>query len=276
MDANLWALLVDKAIRKTKSKDLLWTPTNKGPDNALSFEAVIDDASTLSIWGYERNYSYELCLTKRIEGGSFEERKRVTTKKNAQGIDFSGLFKATQDQIFSDLRERAFNAVVQHLSDPTQIDSEKEAELNECLEAMGERGYFLYSQNEKILSLIRELTATDSIEWKLYDDDQGGECFHADIGEDAEKGVLGLYVSLLALPTSTKAGTTIYTFGMMNEGTFDFAVRIQNKRTPGLWKIANKIHMSISRKAREDDEEFRKIIRNNIVHDILQSLDGPS
>ncbi|QYF91078.1 hypothetical protein [Arthrobacter sp. PAMC25284] len=279
MDANLWELLVDKAIRKTKSKGLLWSTTDRGPDNTRSYETAIDENTTLSIWGYERNYSYELCLDKRMEGGSFEERKRVTVKKNAQGIDFSGLFKAVQDQISSAVRERAFNAVVQYLSNPKGIDSEKESELYECMDALGDRDYFLYSQDEEILSLVRDLTATGSIAWKLQaDDDRDGQYFHADIGQDDEKGILGLYVSLLAVPASSKAGATIYTFGLMNEGIFDVEMTIdaRNKRAPRLWKIANEIHVTVSKKAREDDVEFRKIVRNNIVHDILASLDRPS
>ncbi len=41
MDAQLWKLLVEKAILRTKSRDLLWSKTSEGPNNVVSFGAPI-------------------------------------------------------------------------------------------------------------------------------------------------------------------------------------------------------------------------------------------
>ncbi|MFJ5693309.1 hypothetical protein ACIP9X_05585 [Arthrobacter sp. NPDC093125] len=275
MDANLWKLLVDKVIRKTESQDLLWSETHQGPSKTLSFGTSIDGSTTLNIWGYETNYSYELCLTKQTAGGPFEERRRVTTKKSAEGIDFSGLFKAVQRQVLDITRERAFGAVLEALANPPLADSEEEAAIYERLEAMGDRGYFLYSQDEKVLALVRDLTVAGSLPWQFVGEVDGeeGQCFSAEVAK------LGPYLEFRVIRTPNKpAAKTRYIFEVSNEGSFWVRVHIDpNKQvTHQLWALADEIHSVVSKDVRNDEAEFEKIVRDNIVHDILASLDDPS
>jgi hypothetical protein len=184
MDANLWKLLVDKVVFRTKSRDLLWSKTNEGPAKTLSFGTSIDDSTSLNIWGYEANYSYELCLIKKTSGEPFEERKRVTVKKNAEGVNFSGLFKAAKKQIEDLTRERAFAAVMEYLADPTVEDPEKREEFLGRWAALGYNNYFPYSQDEKILAVVRDLTAAGSITWEVAEGwDEEPQYFRAEVGD---------------------------------------------------------------------------------------------
>src|SRR5687768_9311139 len=98
MDAEDWKLLVDKAILRTESLDLIWSQCGGAPPKALAFMAPVDEDTTLSIWGYRTGYSYELSLEKETPEHSFFEPKRVTTKQKSEGIDYSGLFRAVQRQ----------------------------------------------------------------------------------------------------------------------------------------------------------------------------------
>lgn len=270
MDANLWKLLVDKVIRKTKSRDLLWSATSHGPAKTLSFGTSIDDNTTLNIWGYETNYSYELCLTKQTAGEPFEERKRVTTKKGAEGIEFSGLFKTAQSQVADVIRERACDAIMESLANPPVADSKEEDDICDRLEAFGDKHYFYYSQDEKVLALVRDLTVAGSIPWEYTKDDEEGEYFSADIAR------FGPYLSLRATRTSPKAVSRRYSFGIMHEGSFNADVEIEPTKavTRNLCLIADDIYAIVSKMVRDDEAEFEKIVSGNIINDIFSSLDN--
>lgn len=286
MDANLWKQIVDKAISRTRSRNLLWSKSDRGPDKALSFEASIDEHTTLNIWGYEKNYSYELCLTKQTMGDPFEERKRVTTKGSAEGIDFRGLFKAAQSQSSTIVRERAFNAVLDFLSNPTVIDPnteevispENELERSGDLSAMG-RGWFTHSEDEEILALVRDLTAAGSIPWtfsKTEDSDE--QTFSALVGDSNDEGDYCLFLALRVGPTSSKtSGKVVYNFELQHGSLFwvDVELRPTDKLARQSWLLASEIHTIVSKQVRHDEEEFNKIVRDNIVHEILASLDDP-
>lgn len=272
MDANLWKLLVNKVILRTKSRDLLWQETNEGPDNTLSFGTSIDGSTTLNIWGYKTNYSYELCLTKETTGDPFVERKRVTAKKNAEGIDFKGLFETVQLEIEGIIRDRAFAGVMEYLADPTVEDPEKKNELCDKWGPLGDDGFFLYSQDEKILGSVRDMTAAGSITWSAEQYSGGDAYFHAEIGDL-------LYVRLQpAAARDRVSDTTSYQFEVAGiDDNFyaqvDLHPNKQGQRP--LWLIAQEIHAMISKKFGEDEAKFNKIVRDNIVHDILASLDNP-
>ncbi|MET4135378.1 hypothetical protein [Pseudarthrobacter sp. PvP090] len=276
MDAHLWKLLVDKAVLRTKSRDLIWYETSEGPANTLSFGTLIDDSTTLNIWGYESNYSYELCLIKQTTGEPFEERKRATTKKNSDGVNFSGLFEATQLQIKAIARDRAFTAVMEYLADPTVEDLEKQDEFRDQWGALGDYGYFLYSHDEKILAAVKDMTAAGSITWSIEDGkDRGeeGQYFWAEIGDL-------LYLRLHQSQTPRRAaGTTSYRFGIgaTSDEPFDVEVKLSpdtKKQTRPLWLIADELHTIISKTIHEDEAKFNQIVRDNIIHDILASLDN--
>ena len=277
MDANLWKLLVDKVVSRTKSRDLLWSKTDEGPANTLSFGTSIDDSTTLNIWGYEANYSYELCLIKQTAGQPFEERKRVTVKKNAEGVNFSGLFEAAQEQIENLTRERAFAAVMEYLADPTVEDPEKQEEFLDRWAALGYNNYFLYSQAEKILAVVRDMTAAGSITWTVGDGkDRGGEgqYFFADVGD---------LLSLLFHPhqaPGTAQGATSYEFCIMSSDDSDSDIEMKIGHAMKDYErprrlLAVELNTIILKTVHEDEAKFNKIVRDNIVHDILASLDSP-
>ncbi|MFF2031123.1 hypothetical protein [Arthrobacter sp. NPDC058192] len=276
MDADLWKLLVDKAVLRTKTRDLIWSETSEGPAKTLSFGTSIDDSTTLNIWGYEANYSYELCLIKETTGEPFEERKRATTKKNADGVNFSGLFEAAQLQIKALTRDRAFAAVMEYLADPGAVeDPEKQDELRDQWGALGDYGYFLYSHDEKILAAVRDMTAAGSITWSLEDgEDRGeeGQYFRAEIGD-----LLCVRLHPSQTPRRT-LGSTSYRFGISGTGDEPFDVEVDlspdaKKHTRPLWLIADELSTLISNVINEDEKKFNQIVRDNIIHDILASLD---
>lgn len=274
MDAHLWKLLVDKAVSRTKSRDLLWSQTHEGPANTLSFGTSIDDSTTLNIWGHKTNYSYELCLIKQTAGEPFEERKRVTLKKNAEGIDFSGLFEAAKKQTSDLPRERAFAAVMEYLADPTVKDLEKQDELRDQWGELGDDGYFLYSQDEKILTAARDMTAEGTITWTPEEYSDGAGYFRAEVGE---------LLSFLLQPTQRPgraSGSTSYTFSVSATGDELYAdvelnAYSKHEQERALWVIADEIHTIILKSTREEEAKFNKIVRDNIIHDILASLDSP-
>lgn len=276
MDADIWKLLVDKVVSRTQSRDLLWSKTDEGPANTLSFGTSIDDSTTLNIWGYKANYSYELCLIKQTAGEPFEERKRVTVKKNAEGINFSGLFEAAKKQIRDLPRERAFAAVMEYLTDPTVEDPEKQDELRDKWGELGDDGFFLYSQDEKILRAARDMTAAGSITWSAeeYSGDDG-QYFWAEIGK-----LLHFRFHPTQRPGRV-SGVTSYTFsvGATGDEPFDADVELnpdsKQQQERALWVIADDIHKIIFKTAHEDEVKFNKIVRDDIIHDILVSLDSP-
>lgn len=277
MDARLWKLLVDKAISRTKSRDLLWSKTDEGPANTLSFGTSIDDRTTLNIWGYKANYSYELRLIKQTEGEPFEERKRVTLKKNADGVNFSGLFEAAKKQIEVLVRERAFTALMEYLADPTVEDPEQQEEFLGRWASLGYNNYFTYSQDEKILAVVRDMTAAGSITWSLSDRndiDEEGQHFWAEVGDL-------LCLTFHAIQTSGRAqGAPSYRFCISSTDDSDSDIEMQighgmkdYERPRRL--ISDALKALILKKVHEDATMFNEIVRNNIIHDILASLDSP-
>jgi hypothetical protein len=277
MDASLWKLLVEKVISRTKSRDLLWSKTDEGPANTLSFGTSIDDRTTLNIWGYKANYSYELCLVKQTEGEPFEERKRVTLKKNAEGISFSGLFEAAKKQVEVLVRERAFTALMEYLADPTIEDPEQQEEFLDRWASLGYDNYFTYSQDEKILAVLRDMTAAGSITWSLSDGndvDEEGQHFWAEVGDL-------LYLTFHTSQTPGRAqGATSYRFCISSTDDSDSDIEMQIGHGTKDYErprrlFSDELRTLILKKVHEDEVMFNEIVRNNIIHDILASLDSP-
>lgn len=283
VDTNLWKQIVDKAILKTISRDLVWSKSDPGTSGARSFETLIDNSTTLSVRGHVSKYSYELCLTKQTLGEPFEERIQVTTKSRAEGIDFKGLFQAVQNQARIVVCERAFNAVLDFLNNPTVLDPEteevvfpdNERERSADLNAMV--GLFSYSQDEEILAHVRDLTAAGSISWTFSKPDDGDEqFFSADVGDSTEDGFCSLGLSFRVIPSNSKTVRKVtYNFTLQHEPSFwiDVYIKPTNKRAKESWILASEIHSIVSRQVRNEDEEFKKIVRDNIMQEILASLD---
>ncbi|MDN4611478.1 hypothetical protein [Arthrobacter burdickii] len=258
----------------------------RGTGENLSFEASIDVNTTLSIWGYEKNYSYELCRTRRTAGEPFKESIRVTAKDKANGIDFSGLFKAARAQSSNVIRERAFNAVIDYLTNPTKVNPrtnevvhpENEGERWDDLQAMSFSGQFTYSQDEEILALVKNLTAEGSILWTLTTSDGEGEFFSAYVGDSDEDGCHNLYLSLEVAETTTRVnGKVTYNFEIQNDPNFlvRTVIKPTNKQSQKSWQLASEIHSILAKQVRNDEEAFKKIISDDIVNDVLASLDEP-
>lgn len=182
MDSQLWKSLVEKAILRTQSRHLVWVKTNEGPDKALSFGTSIDETTNLNIWGYTTNYSYELVLTQETSAEPFEESIRVTSKKNAQGIDFKSLFDVIQTQTRATVRDSAFEATMEYLTNPSIEDNAKADELRDRWFALG-TGVFTYAQDEQILDAVRRLSRSREITWTKQRFDDGGSWFAAEIGD---------------------------------------------------------------------------------------------
>lgn len=273
MDVQLWKLLVEKAILRTKSRDLLWSKTSEGPNNAVSFGAPIDDSTTLNIWGHKTNYSYELLLTKELSGETFEERKRVTAKKDSEGIDFKGLLDTVQAETQAMVRENVFAAVMEYLDNPAVEDPETQEKFRDRWSELGDLGYFLYSQDEKILTAVRDMTAEGSISWTA-EEVNGRRYFGAKIGE---------LLDVRLEPSLTKgrfSSANSYTFEISGTDDEPFYpdVRLSpdpKERHRPVWLVADELHTLISEKISDDKDEFNKIVRNSIVHDILSALDAP-
>lgn len=277
MDSNLWKLLVDKAISRTKSGDLMWSKSSEGPTHTLSFVTSIDASTTLNIWGYEANYSYELHLTKQTVGESFEERKRVTLRKNAEGINFNGLFKAARGQVAAVPRDRAFAILKEYLADPKVLDQEKQEEFLEQWAKLGYGNFFSYAQAEEILSLIKDRTVGRSIAWTAGDGkerDSEGLFYTADVGE-----LIYLLFHPHVAPGKGPRSTTFELCIMSND---DNDNEIEMHISPTAKEharrrrlLAEELHASILDSVREVDAKFDKIVREDTFHEILKSLDTP-
>lgn len=284
MDANLWKQLVEKVIFRTKSRDLLWSKTSEGPAKTLSFGTSIDDSTSLNIWGYEANYSYELCLIKQTGAEPFEERKRVTVKKNAEGIDFSGLFETVQTQMKEIPRERAFASLMEYLGDPTVEDQEKQQEFLDhwSIWSTGTSrryGIFRYFQSERIIAAVKDMSVAGSITWTVGDAkdfNEEGQYYYAEVGD---------LISLTFRTPDMTPGATEYQL-LINPGTgpatddcdFYFELTIDRDRREHLQPlrlVTLDLETIVSKHLKEDKEKFNQIVRDDIFYDILASLDNP-
>lgn len=285
MDANLWKQIVDKAIYRTLTRDLLWSKSDLGPSGTLSFKTSIDDSTSLNIWGFATNYSYEMFLTKQTAGEPFEERKRATTKRSAEGIDFKGLFDAAKEQVNNTVREQAFNAVLDFLDNPTVLDPETEevvfpenqVERSSQLNALSAT-WFTYSEDEAILTRIRDLTAAGSIPWTFSEPENGDkQFFSASVGDSDADGFGNLYMSFRVVESESKTvRRDAYIFEIQHEPNFliDVDIKPTNKRAQKSWTLMSEIHSIVLKQVHKEAEEFKQIIRNNIMHEILASLDN--
>lgn len=277
IDASRWRLLVDKAVLRTKSRDLLWFETDEGPANALSFGTSIDARTTLNVWGHKANYSYELSLKRETDGEPFEERKRVTVKSQADGIDFKGLLDAAKEQIENLVRERAFVAVMDYLADPTGEDPEQQEEFLDRWATLGYNNHFNYSQCENILAMVSDMTAARSITWTVSDNedlDAEGECFSAEVGE-----LLSLTFHS-SQASERAASTTTYRFCLSSTDDSDSDIEMQigpgrsdYERPRRL--LADELHALILEKVHENDVMFNQIVRNSTFDEVIASLDVP-
>lgn len=277
IDASRWKLLVDKAILRTKTRDLLWSETNEGPANTLSFGTSFDGSATLNIWGYKANYSYELSLIRHTDGEPFEARKRVTVKSQTEGIDFKGLLEAAKEQIENLVRERAFAAVMDYLADPTAEDPEQQEEFLDRWAALGYNNYFNYSQDENILAIVNDLTAAGSITWTVSDNedpDAEGTYFLAEVGEL-------LSLTFHSSQASEKAASaTTYTFCLSSTDDSDSDIEMQIGPARADYERprrlhADELHALILEKVHEDEVMFNQIVRNSTFDEIVASLDVP-
>lgn len=275
IDASRWKLLVDKAILRTETRDLQWSETDEGPANTLSFGASIDGRTTLNVWGYQANYSYELSLIRHTDGEPFAERKRVTVKSQAEGIDFKGLLDAARGQVENLVRERAFAAVMDYLADPTAKDPEQQEEFLDRWAALGYNNFFNYSQDESIFAIVNDLTAAGSITWTVSENedlDAGGQCFLAEVGDL-------LSLTFHSNQASAKAASaTTYTFCLSSTDDSDSDIEMQigigradYERTRRL--LADELHTHILKKVHEGEAMFNEIVRNSTFDEILASLD---
>lgn len=285
MDATIWKQIVDKVIQKTISRDLLWSKSDLGPIGTLSFETSIDEATRLNVWGYEKNYSYELLLTKQAADGLFVERKRVTTKSSSEGIDFRSLFQSAKEQVADIVRELAFNAILDFLDHPTVLDPKtqevvfpkNQLERSNHLNSL-QSGWFMYQEDETILARIRDMTVAGLISWEFSKPEEGDEeFFSASVGDSDDDGYGNLFMSFRVVPSESKTVRKVtYILDLQHEPNFmlDVDIKPTDKLALESWSIASEIHALVSKQVRKDEAEFEEIVRNNIVHEILDSLNG--
>lgn len=279
MDANQWKLLVDKVILRTKSRDLLWSRTDEGPAKTLSFGVSFGDDTRLNIWGYKNNYSYELLVIKETSGEPFIDRKRVTVKKNAEGINFNGLFETAKKQIEDLTRERAFAALMDYLANPTADDRDMQQDFLDPWEALGHNNYFSYAQDEEILTKVRDMTAAGSIIWTIDDGEslaRDGQSFFAEVGAH-------LYLSFYPRPLaggSLGATTYLFIISSMDDSDSDTDIEMKIRHTAKgqeqpSWLLAVELNTIILKNVHENEAKFNKIVLDNVFHEILESLDRP-
>lgn len=277
MDASTWKLVVDRAISRTDAGTLNWSTSDDGPAKTLGFIASIDETTTLSFWGYEANFSYELCLTKQTGGEPFVERKRITTKKKSEGIRCKALLDAVQRQMVHIPRRVAFNAVMEYLADPLANRSNEEREVLMDrwgkLESLGRNDFFLYSQTREILRKLMTLTSSGTIIWHVEMTTGGEEEWSTDMGEL-------LHADLSVQTPAAGAGRETYRYSLYDSGHGTLFVSEEQDPDiedvmPPLWSTMKKLHGTILSMNPTDDTKFEAIVRENIVQEILAALDSP-
>ena len=254
-----------------------WITSDDRPANTLGFMASIDEATTLSFWGYKTNFSYELCLTKEVGGEPFIEKKRITTKKNSDGIRCKLLLDAVQRQMIHVPRKAAFDAVMEYLSNPlVERSDEEEEHLTDRwdkLESLGTNDFFYYSQTREILRTLMALTANGTITWKVEVQPDGMEEWSTKIGSM-------LNSSLYVQQNLGGAGHETYQHSLSSSGTGSFFIWEEQDPDmedvkPPLWSTMNKLHSKILKMNPTNDVKFDTIVRENIMQDILAALDSP-
>lgn len=277
MDASVWKIVVDRAILRTDEGTIRWIASDGGPAKTLSFVASIDEVTTLSFWGYKSNFSYELCLTKQAEGTPFVEKKRITTKKNSDGIRCKVLLDAVQRQLIHVPRKAAFDAVMEYLTGPLDERSDKQRDyLTERwnkLESLEVNGFFYYSQTREILRALIALTAEGVITWQVEVQPDGDEEWSTEIGSM-------LHSRLTVKPSPYGAGHEAYEHFLYDSGDGTLSVWEEadpdmEDVKPPLWSMMNKLHSMIIKMNPTNDTKFETIVRENIIQDILAALDAP-
>lgn len=272
MDSEHWQTLVEKVILRTQSRQLRWVETDEGPDNTLSFGTSIDETTTLNMWGYTTNYSYELVLKQETSGDPFEERIRVTSKKTAQGIDFKSLFDAIQTEMKAIIRDEAFDAVMEYLADPTIDEEDKSDELQDKWLAADYRVVFTYEQDEQILEAVRGLSRAGTITWIKDREDGGSVYFAAEIGR-----LLDVRLDPLEKSGRSSGGRS-YIFEIADSPIGNFSEKVELSADPrwkyrSLWTIADELHALVTEATDGDKKKFNDIVRNDIIHGIFSTLD---
>lgn len=280
MDASVWKIIVERAILRTAEGAITWVTNDDRPAKTLGFSASIDETTTLSFWGYKTNFSYELCLTKETGGEPFIEKKRITTKKNSDGIRCKVLLDAVQRQMVYIPRQAAFDAVVEYLTDPLSGRTDEERELLterwDKLESLGwDEDFFYYSQTREILRALMKLTADGTITWQVE--------VHADGEEEWSTEIGSMLSSVLSVKQGLggMAGHETYQYCLYDSGDGTLSVSEEQDPDmedvkPPLWSTMNKLHGTILKMNPKRDAEFDAIVRANIVQDILAALDSPS
>ncbi|WP_404321304.1 hypothetical protein [Arthrobacter luteolus] len=274
MDDSVWKLVVDRAIAKTDEGTMKWVASNHGPVRTVGFTASIDETTTLSFWGYERNFSYEICLTKETGGEPFVEIKRITTQKKSGGIRCNVLLDAVQRQTIHIPRLDAFKAVMEYVSDPLadRSDETQEDLINRWgkLESLGWNDFFLYSQTREILRALTTLTTEGTIIWSLDTKTDEEAEWSANVGD--------LLRSSLSVKDVSNEEVYAYTLWDVGDGTLWVGEGDEpdagNAASP-LRSPMKKLHEAILRMNPTDDVKFETIVRENIVQEILAALDVP-
>jgi hypothetical protein len=167
---------------------------------------------------------------------------------------------------------------MEYLAEPTVEDPEKQDEFLEKWAALGYGNYFLYSQAEKILAVVRDMTAAGTITWTVGDGkDRGGagQYFCADVGD-----LLFLLFHPPQAPGRAPSAVSSE-FCIMSSDDSDSDIEMQIDHAKNNYQqqcrvLAEELNVIILKKLYEEKAKFDKIVRDNIVHDILASLDSPS
>lgn len=280
LTADDWKLIVKAAIERTSSAGLEWSETDEGPENTRSFVASVDDATTLSIWGYRTGYSYQLDLVKQGPSEvAFEATKRATTKKNSEGVDFAGLFKAAQrhvllaaEQAAKANRDMGFSFLMEYVKafgdEATQAAMAGLHRLAE-LEPIAD---FSTEQWLHFIATVKERTDAAALTW-TKDEESVDDVYEARMG--------ALKIDLAASRASSSEPYTYY-IGVESDGEWDVDGVVgyetdderldgRNRQFPAYSSLKG-LHDTVSRPFHEQDAKFQKIVKDDVVHGILTSL----
>lgn len=278
-----WKMIVEAARERTASFDLDWVVTEDGPARTLSFGASIDDATTLSIWGYTTSYSYQLQLTKTgPEGILFQDAKRATSKKNAGDIDFSGLFKAIREHMTQKERraveanrDAAFSLIRGYVENPPECEGDVGRIALAARLVQMDPDPFTVKQWLQFVDVLKGATEARAIEWTR--EEEVDETFSATVGE--------LRVELSGSRSSDSEPFTFYLDILASGGgdvgpafgaeTDDERLDGKNRQYPA-YRSLKGLFEQVSAPFEQQKAQFQQIVKDDIVHGVLASLGASS
>lgn len=269
-----WKMIVDAAIKRTRSLELQWEKAEGGPPKAVCFETSIDEEHTLSIWGHTSNYSYQLELAIRgLDEVIFEDRRRVTTKKTAEGIDFAGLFKAIQRQLKeTEARTRRENAtrawtlVMERLDTSSNSSSFGDgSSLGPAVAELGPFGDLSAAECSSLFVVLRELTEGHDIRWT------GDGYYETHISEHMMIDFcLGSDPSCFFLTVSSREDAS---------DEFEQVIEISDygvREWSSAYANGMALYEAIRKPLSHQEAEFKRIVKDDIVHSVLAAINGQS